>query len=138
MIHKEMTISDRWTRKKNFLSLVHKEMTETSAFLVPSNNYAEAQKSGTWGVPIVVQWIKNLTSIHEDGGSVPGLTQWVKGSGVALSSGVDCRYGLDLALLWLWQYIGSCISNLTPSPGTSICHRCEPKKKKKKKDSWVL
>lgn len=61
MIHKEMTISDRWTRKKNFLSLVHKEMTETSAFLVPSNNYAEAQKSGTWGVPIVVQWIKNLT-----------------------------------------------------------------------------
>lgn len=29
------------------------------------------------GVLIVVQRIKNLTSIHEDAGSTPGLTQWV-------------------------------------------------------------
>ena len=38
------------------------------------------------GVPIVVQWVKNPNSIHEDVGSIPGLTQWVK----------------DLALLCLW------------------------------------
>ena len=30
------------------------------------------------GVPIVVQRIKNPTSIHEVVGSIPGLAQWVK------------------------------------------------------------
>ena len=38
------------------------------------------------GVPTVAQQVKNLTSIHEHVGSIPGLTQWVK----------------NLAFLWLW------------------------------------
>ena len=33
---------------------------------------------GDPGVPIVSQWVKNPTSIHEDVGSTPGLSQWVK------------------------------------------------------------
>ena len=44
----------------------------------------------------------NLTSIHEETGSIPGLTQWGWGSRVAVTCGVGHRRGLDLVLLWLW------------------------------------
>ena len=46
--------------------------------------------------------VTNLTSINEDVGLNPGLTQWVKeGSGVAMSCGVGRRCDLDPVLLWL-------------------------------------
>ena len=28
--------------------------------------------------PIVAQWLMNPTSIHEDMGPIPGLTEWVR------------------------------------------------------------
>ena len=39
----------------------------------------------------------NPTSIHENAGSIPGITQWVS---VAVSCGVHCS--LDPTLPWLW------------------------------------
>ena len=72
-------------------------------------------KRRTFGVPIMAQRT-NTTGSHEVMGSIPGLTQWVK----------------DLALLWLWRRLGAVpLIPLTPSSGTSVCHGCGSKKKKK-------
>ena len=35
-------------------------------------------KKNNAGVPIVAQWLTNMTRNNEVAGSVPGLTQWVK------------------------------------------------------------
>ena len=45
-------------------------------------------RRGDYRVPVVAQWVKNLTSNHEDASLIPGLTQWVKDPVVPVSCGV--------------------------------------------------
>ena len=69
----------------------------------------------------------NPTSICEDVGSIPGLSQWVGDQAlIAVSCGVSCRHSSDPKLL----QAGSCSSDSSPSLGTSTGHWCGPKKQK--------
>ena len=49
----------------------------------------------------------NTTRSHEVAGSIPGLSQWVKNPGVAMSCGVGPRRGLDPTLLCLWHRLAA-------------------------------
>lgn len=73
------------------------------------------------GVSIVGQWMENLMSTCDAVGGIPRLAQWHT-SRMRLASGVAVAV----------MEAGSCSSDSAPSPGTSVCHRRGPIKKKTK------
>ena len=54
------------------------------------------------GVPVISQWLMNLTRNHEVVGLIPGLVQWVKDPSLPELC-VGRRCSSDPTLLWLWH-----------------------------------
>ena len=61
--------ADRSERKNPFCVLIHLLDLQILYF-----------KQAILEIPVMAQQVKNLTSIHEDKGLIPSLTQWVKHS----------------------------------------------------------
>ena len=63
-------------RKKN--TCTHRVSTTMCPLLSFYGYLTRKKKKKIRGVPIVAQWLTNLTRNHEVAGSSPGLAQWVK------------------------------------------------------------
>ena len=63
----------------------------------------------------MAQRVLNPLSIHEDEGSIPGLSQWVGDPELPVSCAVGCRHGSDPALLWLWYRLAA-VALIQPQP----------------------
>ena len=94
-------------------------------------NFEELWLKHNMGVPFMAQQLINLTGIHKHVGSIPGLLSVLR---IWRCRELWCR-----SQMWLRSCIavavavaGSCSLDLTPSLGTSICCRWNPKKQRKK------
>ena len=54
------------------------EPNQTGKLLRSEGNHEKQTKRQLTVVPVMAQWLTNLTGNHEVAGLIPGLTQWVK------------------------------------------------------------
>ena len=128
------------SRRRNFTVIKMRHLSPNCYLFETtlSKSYCPENKTAGWGSPVAAQWVKNLTSIHEDAGFIPGLAEWI---GVPALSQAAVLV-TDAARLGFGRCcgcgIGHCSSDSTPSLETSICRRCSPKKaKSKEKDNGL-
>ena len=86
----------------------------------------------------MAQQVKNPAGIHEDAGSIPGLTRWVARILRRCGCGVGHRCGWDPALLWLWRkpvaaaLIRPLAWELPYASGAALKEKRKEKKRKKR------
>ena len=94
-------------------------VSSIQALSVEGNQTMSLSKYSRVGVPFMAQWLTNLTSIHEEAGQIPGLTQW--GLSIWCCHELWCRsLGSCIAALPAVVQAGSCSSNLTPTPAWEL------------------
>ena len=109
--------------------------------MIPLNSFA-CQYLGTpvsfFKTTVFGSAVMNPTSIHEDSGSIPGLSQWVKLLALPWAVVyVDRRCSLEPAFLWLWHRLAATapIEPLAWEPPYATGAALKIQKKKKKKSS---